>query len=245
MGKLALLWDGAWLRWAMPHESQARQREISRADMVPEVLTAIRNQVGAGSDVVCAEWGAPTTMVPSELSEGQGRDVLVGAHAKQHGATTHDGVLVEAFNRGGTRCHMVTGGENAWSDHVLSMFPQAHMTSMASVMAHEAIRLSQAQPKEAWVFRVHMCDQGMHGAAAAGQVLQWEQFVQAGCTSEDALYAMVNACHRSGADVKDALVVWSGDAHQTEGWRRFLTLREAQPQAADGGWEVVLNLMRG
>jgi hypothetical protein len=76
-------------------------------------------------------------------------------------------------------------------------------------------------------------------------VLQWEQFVQAGCTSEDALYAMVNACHRSGADVKDALVVWSGDAQQTEVWRRFLTLREAQHQAADGGWEVVLDLMRG
>ena len=229
----------------MPHESQARQREISRADMVPEVLTAIRNQVGAGSDVVCAEWGAPTTMVPSELSEGQGRDVLVDAHAKQHGATAHDGVLVEAFNRGGTRCHMVTSGDPAWSNHVSKVFPQAQITSMASVMAHEAIRLSQTQPKDAWVFRVHIGDQGMHAAAAANQVLQWEQHVQAGCTSEDALYAMVNACHRSGAEVKDALVVWSGDAQRTQGWSRFLTLNEAQPQAADGGWGVVLNLMRG
>ena len=95
------------------------------------------------------------------------------------------------------------------------------------------------------MFRVHMGDQGMHAAAAAGQVLQWEQHVQAGCTSEDALYAMVNACHRSGAEVKDALVVWSGDAQRTQGWSRFLTLNEAQPQAADGGWGVVLNLMRG
>ncbi|MGB2469256.1 MAG: hypothetical protein ACPIA5_00270 [Flavobacteriales bacterium] len=119
------------------------------------------------------------------------------------------------------------------------------MTRMASVMAREAIRLAQAQPEHAWVFRVHIGDQGMHAAAAAGQVLQWEQHVQAGCTSEDALYAMVNACHRSGAEVKDALVVWSGDAQRTQGWSRFLTLNEAQPQAADGGWGGVLNLMRG
>ena len=229
----------------MPHESQARQREISRADMVPEVLTALRNQVGAGSEVVCAEWGASTTLLPSELTDDQELDVLVEAHAKQHGLAVHDGVLVEAFDRGGTRCQMVTEIANAWSNHVSAVFPQAHMTSMASVLAREAIRLSQGQPQDAWVFRVHICDQGMHAAAASGQVLQWEQFVQAGCTSEDALYAMVNACHRSGADVKDAKVVWSGDAQLTEGWRRFLTWTEAQPQSAEGGWEVVLNLMRG
>ena len=245
MGKLALLWDGAWLRWALPHESQARQREISRADMVPEVLTALRNQVGSGSDVVCAEWGASTTMIPTELHDGQDRDVLVGAHARQHGPTSQEGVRVEAFNRGGARCHMVTSGDPMWSNHVSKVFPQAQITSMASVMAREAIRLSQAQQEHAWVFRVHIGDQGMHAAAAAGQVLQWEQHVQAGCTSEDALYAMVNACHRSGAEVKDALVVWSGDAQRTQGWSRFLTLNEAQPQAADGGWGVVLNLMRG
>ena len=112
MGKLALLWDGAWLRWALPHESQARQREISRADMVPEVLTALRNQVGAGSDVVCAEWGASTTMVPTgDCTTTQDRDVLVGAHARQHGPTSQEGVRVEAFNRGGTRCHLVTSGD--------------------------------------------------------------------------------------------------------------------------------------
>ena len=229
----------------MPHESQARQREISRADMVPEVLTALRNQVGSGSDVVCAECGASTTMVPTELHDGQDRDVLLGAHARQHGPTSQEGVRVETFNRGGTRCHMVTSGDPTWSNHVSKVFPQAQITSMASVMAREAIRLSQAQQEHAWVFRVHIGDQGMHAAAAAGQVLQWEQHVQAGCTSEDALYAMVNACHRSGAEVKDALVVWSGDAQRTQGWSRFLTLNEAQPQAADGGWGVVLNLMRG
>ena len=229
----------------MPHESQARHREISRADMVSEVLIALRNQVGAGCDVVCAEWGASTTLVPTELNDGQHQDVLVGAHVKQHGPTSQEGVRVEAFNRGGTRCHMVTSGDPMWSNHISKVFPQAQVTSMASVMAREAIRLSQTQPEDAWVFRVHMGDQGMHAAAAAGQVLQWEQHVQAGCTSEDALYAMVNACHRSGAEVKDALVVWSGAAQRTQGWSRFLTLNEAQPQAADGGWGVVLNLMRG
>jgi len=229
----------------MPHESQARQREISRADMVPEVLTALRNQVGAGSDVVCAEWGASTTLVPGELSDGQHQEVLVGAHVKQHGPTSQEGVRVEAFNRGGTRCHMVTSGDPMWSNHVSKVFPQAQITSMASVMAREAIRLSQTQPEDAWVFRVHMGDQGMHAAAAAKHVVQGERHVQAGRRSEDALYAMVNACHRSGAEVKNALVVWSGDAQRTQGWSRFLTLNEAQPQAADGGWGVVLNLMRG
>ena len=229
----------------MPHESQARQREISRADMVPEVLTALRNQVGAGSEVVCAEWGASTTLVPAELNDGRDQDVLVGAHVRQHGLTAREGVRVEAFSRGGTRCHMVTSGDPVWSNHISKLFPQAQLTSMASVMAREAIRLSQAQPENAWVFRVHIADQGMHAAAAASQVLQWEQHVQAGCTSEDALYAMVNACHRSGAEVKDALVVWSGDAKLTQGWSRFLTLNEAQLQAADGGWGLLLNLMRG
>lgn len=229
----------------MPHESQARQREISRVDMVPEVLTALRNQVGAGSDVVCAEWGASTTLVPAELNDGRDRDVLVGAYVRQHGSTAREGIRVEAFNRGGTRCHMLTSGDPMWSHHVSKVFPQAQLTSMASVMAREAIRLSQARPGNAWVFRVHTGDQGMHAAAAAGQVLQWEQHVQAGCTSEDALYAMVNACHRSGAEVKDALVVWSGDAQRTQGWSQFLTLKEAQPQVGDGGWGVVLNLMRG
>ena len=229
----------------MPHESRARQREISRTDMVPEVLTALRNQVGAGSEVVCAEWGASTTLVPAELNDGQDQDVLVGAHVRQHGLTAREYVRVEAFSRGGTRCHMVTSCDPMWSNHISKVFPQAQLTSMASVMAREAIRLSQAQPEHAWVFRVHIGDQGMHAAAAAGQVLQWEQHVQAGCTSEDALYAMVSACHRSGAEVKDTLVVWSGDAQRTQGWSRFLTLNEAQLQAVDGGWGVLLNLMRG
>ena len=229
----------------MPHESRARQREISHTDMVPEVLTALRNQVGAGSEVVCAEWGASTTLVPAELNDGQDQDVLVGAHVRQHGLTAREYVRVEAFSRGGTRCHMVTSCDPMWSNHISKVFPQAQLTSMASVMAREAIRLSQAQPEHAWVFRVHIGDQGMHAAAAADQVLQWEQHVQAGCTAEDALYAMVNACHRSGAEVKDALVVWSGDAQRTQGWSRFLTLNEAQLQAVDGGWGVLLNLMRG
>ena len=140
---------------------------------------------------------------------------------------------------------MVTSCDPMWSNHISTVFPQAQLTSMASVMAREAIRLTPAQPEYAWVFRVHIGDQGMHAAAAAGQVLQWEQHVQAGYTSEDALYAMVNACHRSGAEVKDALVVWSGDAQWTQGWSRFLTLNEAQLHAVDGGWGVLLNLMRG
>ena len=230
----------------MPHEPQARQREISRADMVPEVLIAIRNQVGAGCDVVCAEWGVPTTLVPYELSDESARDALVGSHLRQHGSTAPDGVRVEAFDRGGTRCHMVTSGNDSWARNVSAVFPQAQMTSMAAVMAHEALRLSQSKTEEAWVFRVHIGAQGMHAAAAAGKVLQWEQLVPAGCTSEDALYAMVNACHRSGADVKDALVFWSGEGQWTQGWNRFVTLSEANPkEVGGGGWGVVLNLMRG
>ncbi|MEC7693234.1 MAG: hypothetical protein VX446_02510, partial [Bacteroidota bacterium] len=62
MGRLALIWDGVWLTWTTFDSSETvGRREISRQDMIPEVLRALRNQVGAGAQVCHAEWARPAS----------------------------------------------------------------------------------------------------------------------------------------------------------------------------------------
>ena len=62
MGRLALIWDGVWLTWTTFDSSQSvGRREISRQDMIPEVLRALRNQVGPGHR--CATRNGPGPQV--------------------------------------------------------------------------------------------------------------------------------------------------------------------------------------
>ena len=68
MGRLALIWDGTWLTWTtFDATPDVGRREISRPHMVQEVLRALRKQVGAGAEVLHAEWGQPATAIPMAL----------------------------------------------------------------------------------------------------------------------------------------------------------------------------------
>jgi len=236
MDCLALLWDGVWLRWLAPSSKEVAHREISRKDMVPEVLRALRNQVGIGTQVLAAEWGVPCTLTPEALTQEEGHaEVLVQAHELHHGLSVSDQRMVHhtLMEDIDPACHISVSGSADWAQALDAIFPQAQKASVPQALMQDALHWNRTSPHQGWSFRVDVREQGAHMVAFQGEKIQWAHHLPEGAVADDMLYAMVNACHRGGGEVKDARIRWSGDAEWTQGWSRFFDLER---QGDSDGW---------
>lgn len=248
MSRLALVWDGAWLTWTTFTNGDVGRREILRPDMVPEVLRALRNQVGAGAQVVHAEWGQPATAMPQALISDAHRDEELRLwHQLHHGPLPkHHGLNVSELAELGDAPWLAVGASSTWLDAVESQFPQARHVPLAQALIHDAVTWNRSEPHEGWTFRAHMREDGGVLVAVQGEALQWVHHVSKGINAEDVLYAMVNAAHRSGADVHQARVKWSGSPELAKGWERFLSVHAVEaPLSKDKSatWTSVFHSM--
>jgi hypothetical protein len=236
MSRLSLIWDGAWLTWTTFKEGDVGRREISRPDMVPEVLRALRNQVGAGAQVVHGEWGQPATAMPQAmLPESNKESCLAQWHELHHGLLDkgHE-VFTATLEELMDAPQIAVASSGLWQDAVDGVFPQARHIPLVQALIHDVVTWNRGLSHEGWSFRVDVREQGAVLVAAKGEALQWVHHLAPGLESDDVLYAMVNAAHRSGADVHQARVRWSGSQALTVGWDRFLHVervgdQEAQP----------------
>jgi hypothetical protein len=231
VSRLALVWDGTWLTWtAFNGSSDVGRREISRADMVPEVLRALRNQVGSGAHVLHAEWGVAVTAMPAAmLSEASRRSAIQPWFDLHHGPLPGGQELrADVLTDVADEPCLAVAGSTAWNDAVSSLFPQARHVSVVQALLHDAIQWNRREPSAHWTFRVDARDEGAVLVAACGETLQWVHHLPKGCTSEDLLYAMVNAVHRSEGDINASRVMWSGSAVFAAGWDRFFAVHPAE-----------------
>jgi hypothetical protein len=248
MSRLALVWDGTWLTWTTFTDTGVGRREISRPDMVPEVLRALRNQVGAGAQVVHAEWGKPSTVVPQTLLPDAGKEeVMEQCHELHHGPLAPGECLnLTSLDEWHDGPMLAVSGSQVWADALHRVFPQARHIPLVQVLLHDAITWNRSEPHSGWTFRADVRAEGAIVVATEGETLQWVHHLPPGIVSDDALYAMVNAAHRAGADIHQARVRWSGDPEWTRGWDRFLAVHAApNPEESETlpSWLPVLQSM--
>lgn len=259
MSRLSLIWDGAWLKWAtLERAGDVGRREIRRADMVVEVLRALRHQVGSGAQVVHCEWNSPTTVMPSALvanasqavgaADGMDVSLMERLHALHQGApSSEDGVrhacvlddLVDAPTA-------MFAGSRAWQSAVEEVFPQARRVPWVQALLHDALLAQRTSAHDGWTVRADIRAEGARFVGMLGESLQWVHHLEPGCTPEDGLYAMVNAVHRGGGKVEAARVWVTGDVAWTKGWERFVPEVRALGAALDGSpasWEHVLTTL--
>jgi len=246
MSRLSLVWDGAWLTWTTFKDGDVGRREITRPDMIPEVLRALRNQVGAGAQVVHGEWGKPATAMPQALlSSGTGEASLSPWHELHHGPldkgdTLFSTILEELKDAP----QIAVASSSLWQDAVNRVFPQARHIPLVQALLHDVVTWNRSLPHDGWSFRVDVREQGGVLVAALGEDLQWIHHLAADLEPDDGLYAMVNAAHRSGADVNQARVRWSGTEALTAGWDRFLQVERAgDHQTPPQTWRPLLESM--
>ena len=119
------------------------RREILRADMIPEVLKALRNQVGAGVQVVASEWGQSTTVVPAEMSpQGADNAWMNDVRAMHHGAQARSsqgckGMVLEQLNE--LPVAIVCPSED-WTVALNATFPQARSIHWADVFVRDLVQ---------------------------------------------------------------------------------------------------------
>ena len=222
------------------------RREITRPDMVPEVLRALRNQVGAGAQVVHGEWGKPVTAMPQALlSSGNGEASLAPWHELHHGPLDKGHALFSAtLEELKDAPQLAVAASSLWHDAVNLVFPQARHIPLVQALIHDVVTWNRSAPHDGWSFRVDVREQGGVLVAAQGEDLQWVHHLAAGLEPDDVLYAMVNAAHRSGADVHQARVKWSGTQALTAGWGRFLqTERSGDQESPPQTWRPLLESM--
>jgi len=248
VSRLALVWDGTWLTWtAFNGPSDVGRREISRADMVPEVLRALRNQVGSGAHVIHAEWGVPATAMPLSLLAEPARPEAMEAWFNLHHGPLPSGhrLQVDVLADVADEPCLAVATSGTWHDAVSSLFPQARHVSVVQALLHDAIQWNRSEPSPHWTFRVEARAEGAVLVASCGEALQWVHHLPKGSTSDDLLYAMVNAVHRSGGDVNASRVMWSGTSDMTAGWDRFLAVHPAENWTEDKlqSWRPLLESM--
>ncbi len=248
MSRLALVWDGTWLTWtAFNGPSDVGRREISRADMVPEVLRALRNQVGSGAHVIHTEWGVPATAMPLSLLAEPARPEAMEAWFNLHHGPLPSGhrLQVDVLADVADEPCLAVATSGTWHDAVSSLFPQARHVSVVQALLHDAIQWNRSEPSPHWTFRVEARAEGAVLVSSRGEALQWVHHLPKGSTSDDLLYAMVNAVHRSGGDVNASRVMWSGTSDMTAGWDRFLAVHPAENRAEDKlqSWRPLLESM--
>jgi len=248
VSRLALVWDGTWLTWtAFNGPSDVGRREISRADMVPEVLRALRNQVGSGAHVIHTEWGVPATAMPLSLLAEPARPEAMEAWFNLHHGPLPSGhrLQVDVLADVADEPCLAVATSGTWHDAVSSLFPQARHVSVVQALLHDAIQWNRSEPSPHWTFRVEARAEGAVLVSSRGEALQWVHHLPKGSTSDDLLYAMVNAVHRSGGDVNASRVMWSGTSDMTAGWDRFLAVHPAENRAEDKlqSWRPLLESM--
>jgi len=259
VSRLSLVWDGAWLKWAtLERAGDVGRREIRRADMVVEVLRALRHQVGAGAHVVHCEWNSPTTVMPTALvaesspsvgaADGMDVSLMERLHALHHGVpSSEDGVhhavvldgLVDALTA-------MVAGSRAWQTAVEEVFPQARRVPWVQALLHDALMAQRTSSHDGWTVRADIRSEGARFVGMLGESLQWVHHLEPGCTSEDGLYAVVNAIHRGDGKVEASRVLLTGDAVLVKGWERFVPEVRALGAAVDGSpasWEHVLTTL--
>jgi hypothetical protein len=244
VSRLALIWDGTWLRWStFAGEPAVGRREIRKPDMIVEVLRALRNQVGAGASVVHTQWGVPSTVMPSSLLEQVGTEgdsepmdrgksrketrhaMLKVLHEMHHGRpevgrpSGHWSGSLTSLN---DEPAYVVGGDVAWHEGVASVFPQARHVPWVQVLLQDALKWQRTHPAEGWVIRADVRSRGALFVGIESETLQWVHHLEEPCNEEDGLYAMVNAVHRAEAALDKVRVLWSGDTAGIRGWERFI-----------------------
>ncbi|MDA0728514.1 MAG: hypothetical protein O3B70_02770 [Bacteroidetes bacterium] len=244
MSRLALIWDGTWLRWStFTGEPLVGRREVRKPDMIVEVLRALRNQVGAGASVVHTQWGVPSTVMPSALLQGGESDgmsqpidrvrmggsdshaVLTVLHEMHHGPSAlgkTSGHWSGSLTSLKDEPAYVVGGDVAWHEGVAAVFPQARHVPWVQVLLQDALSWQRTHPAEGWVIRVDTRPRGALFVGIDSGALQWVHHVEEPCNEEDGLYAIVNAVHRAGASLDKVRVIWSGDVAGVQGWNRFI-----------------------
>lgn len=246
MGRLALIWDGVWLTWTTFDSSETvGRREISRQDMIPEVLRALRNQVGAGAQVCHAEWARPASAIPlAMLPDHPTKESWEPLHAMHHGRLTDGAVLTgHTLTSLSNDVLLAVSGDQAWQEAVEGVFPQHRHLPLVHVLVHDAVQWNRRSSEDAWTFRVDVRGHGAVMVAVAGEEVQWVHHLSRLGSAEDALYAMVNAAHRAGVDVNACRALWSGESDWTLGWDRFMEVHPAldmvQKTPADSWWPLL------
>ena len=224
MGPLVLIWDGLAVVWCTNTGSgEVGRRTVSRFDMIPEVLKALRNQVGTGMAVMAGEWGSPATVMPSSVFQDNGSPKSVRPWFELHHGhlrNDHDLQVHHFDNMQGTPC-LAVEGSSEWAFATRTIFPQCREIPVLRALVHDAIQWNRRNPIEGWVIRVDVRNHGAVFVATQGEALMWVHNLRTGLTSDDCLYAMVNAVHRSGVEVGACQVIWSGMPELTDGWDRF------------------------
>lgn len=252
MGQLALIWDGTWLTWSA-HDAPGTivRREISSPSMVKEVLKALQKQVAPGTSVIHAGWACPATVVPSALlNSSWEREVVTKLHETLHGPVQSSAeVQLHALDLLDDHPCLAVEGELNWEQSLLEVFPQARRVPVILALVHDALQLNRQDGHKGWTFRVDVRAEGAVMVALSGEHLQWVHHLNAGCSAEDVLYAMVNVAHRAGVGVETCRACWSGEVEFVEGWSRFLEVHAAEilsapENATNASWEPLFQSMK-
>lgn len=235
--------------WTTAPTHEVARREVSNLDMIPEVLRALRHQVGSGAEVIHAEWAKPATAVPSTvLPDDLAVDDFTPLHQLQHGpVAAHSCLHVQRLDVVDDAPWVAVEGDVVWAKAVADIFPQAKHIPLVRALVHDAVQWHRLTPSEAWTFRVDVRHSGAVMVATEGESLRWIHHLKSGATAEDALYAMVNAAHRSGADVQQSRVRWSGEETMVEGWSRFLDVVSSGEHVSDvaaSNWQGVFQSLQ-
>lgn len=251
MSRLAMVWDGSWLRWTtFTGDAKIGSREITKADMLPEVLRALRTQVGAGAEVWHAEFGCKSTAMPGALLDGDSKvESLEQWHRLHHGPSMMgpDACFQLAELEDVSQAPwLIVDGSRHWHETVAELFPQSKHVSLPEALIHEALRWNRTRPWSGWTFRVDLRQEGGVLVAMEGESLQWVHYLHAGATHDDALYAMVNAAHRGGTDIHKARILATGTSKDQGQWNRFaevVILHHEEDLHQGKGWLALLESM--
>lgn len=255
MGQLALIWDGTWLTWSA-HDAPdtISRREISSPSMVKEVLKALRKQVAPGTAVIHGEWARPATAIPSALlTSPWEKETLTKLHETQHGPIKPSfQVQLHALDALDDHPCLAVEGDLNWEQSLVDVFPHARRVPVIRALVHDALQLNRRDGHHGWTFRADVRAEGAVMVALAGEHLQWVHHLNAGCSAEDALYAMVNAAHRAGVGMETCRTCWSGEEECVHGWSRFMEVQAvsiadsevSSSHASHASWRALLQSMK-
>jgi len=140
----------------------------------------------------------------------------------------------------------MVAGSRAWQTAVEEVFPQARRVPWVQALLHDALMAQRTSSHDGWTVRADIRSEGARFVGMLGESLQWVHHLEPGCTSEDGLYAVVNAIHRGDGKVEASRVLLTGDAALVKGWERFVPEVRALGAAVDGSpasWEHVLTTL--
>ena len=214
------------------------------------MLKALRKQVAPGTDVIHAEWARPATAIPSALlTSPWEKEAVTKLHETQHGPIrpSFDMQLHALDAIDGQPCLAVEGDLN-WEQALVEVFPHARRVPVIHALVHDALQMNRRDGHHGWTFRADVRAEGAVLVALAGEHLQWVHHLNAGCSAEDGLYAMVNVAHRAGVGMETCRAFWSGEAEFVKGWSRFLEVEAvaevSSSRASNASWRALFQSMK-